>query len=99
MRLIEAQLVIKLIENIQYDDRYSNNDEVFAALETVRDCVFNLPTAYDVDKVVDELKFATKKGVLNVCDFTGLLGTEKYKGSFVNTQHTIDIVKRGGVDE
>ena len=57
------------------------------------------PTAYDVDKVCEELKFATRKGVLRACDFTGILGTEDYKGAFVSTQQAIDIVRRGGLND
>lgn len=57
------------------------------------------PTAYDVDKVCEELKFATRKGTLRACDFTGILGTEDYKGAFVSTQQAIEIVRRGGLND
>lgn len=98
MRLIDADKLADALRNVETSLARNgvylvkNNASIYKMVE-------NQPTAYDVDKVVDELKFATKKGVLNVCDFTGPLGTEKYKGSFVNTQHAIDIVKRGGVNE
>lgn len=61
MRLIDAQAVINLIADIQYDDRYINNNEVFVALETVRDCVFNLPTTYDVDGIMYRNGFEVKR--------------------------------------
>lgn len=61
MRLIDAQAVINLIADIQYDDRYINNNEVFVALETVRDCVFNLPTTYDVDSIMYRNGFEVKR--------------------------------------
>lgn len=96
MGLIDVQLVLKLIEDIQYDDRYSNNDEVFVALETVRDCVFNLPTAYDVDRVIDELHSSSNKGVFKSCDFSELIGSISYKGAFISIENAVDIVKRGG---
>lgn len=99
MRLIDTQLVLKIIEDIQYDDRYSNNNEVFVALETVRDCVFNLPTAYDVDKVIDELHTSSNRGVFKSCDFSELIGSISYKGEFISIENATDIVKRGGVGE
>ena len=91
MRLIDAQAVINLIADIQYDDRYINNNEVFVALETVRDCVFNLPTTYDVDKVIEEIQEAT------YCDFD----EEDYDNGYcvIDMDTVLDIVKRGGVDE
>lgn len=91
MSLIDTQAVINLIADIQYDDRYINNNEVFVALETVRDCVFNLPTAYDVEKVCEEL-FENIKGCHNTIT---IFDTKAY----VRFDKAVEIVKRGGVDE
>lgn len=65
----------------------------------IEEAISEQPTAYDVDKVCEELKFATRKGVLRACDFTGILGAEDYKGAFVSTQQAIDIVRRGGLND
>lgn len=93
MRLIDTQLVLKLIEDIQYDDRYSNNNEVFIALETVRDCVFNLPAAYDVDKVVEELE-ARAACYDSTFDCWGKC--EHCNDCAINRKDATDIVRRGG---
>lgn len=92
MRLIDAQAVINLIADIQYDDRYINNNEVFVALETVRDCVFNLPTTYDVDSVIEEME-------ANEEFFRDMDDDFYYEGMHHAFIDAIDIVKRGGNDK
>lgn len=87
MSLIDTQVVVNLIADIQYDDRYINNNEVFVALETVRDCVFNLPTAYDVDRVVEELK---ESATYDTYWDDG--------GCSIDIDDAIEIVRRGGTN-
>ena len=87
MRLIDADELIKYLKKY-----HSMSQGVISDVE-------HFPTSYDVDKVCEELKFATRKGTLRACDFTGILGTEDYKGAFVSTQQAINIVRRGGLND
>lgn len=103
MRLIdEKELINNRPENLNTN---MSDDIVIAHNKGWNDCnlewinlIEDQSTAYDVDKVCEELKFATRKGTLRACDFTGTLGTEDYKGAFVSTQQAIDIVRRGGIE-
>lgn len=89
MSLIDTQAVINLIADIQYDDRYINNNEVFVALETVRDCVFNLPTAYNVDKVIEEID----KHSIDNTDWSYSTNPELASYYLIRTKDAVDIIK------
>lgn len=92
MSLIDTQVVVNLIADIQYDDRYIDNNEVFVALETVRDCVFNLPTAYDVDAVIEELQ-------TNEEFYRDMDDDYYYEGMHQAFVDAIRIVKEVGINE
>lgn len=94
MRLIDADEMLERLEEWNTSDTMDKALYNFAWHR-----IMEQPTAYDVDKVCEELKFATRKGTLRACDFTGILGTEDYKGAFVNTQQAINIVRREVVGE
>lgn len=98
MRLINADILNNAIES-DFDRVCVYDVEPYEAFVDFQRLVDEQPTAYDVDKVCEELKFATRKGTLRACDFTGILGTEDYKGAFVSTQQAIDIVRRGGLND
>lgn len=77
-RLIDAGLLL---------DNLSGRLESMKDYDAIRDVVNNMPTAYDVDKVVQQLKdYAIEFEALGKCS------------DYVEVSHAIDIVKGGGVD-
>ena len=92
MRLIDANVFEKFIKE-KYKDGESTDD--------VKDqMLFDLsyqPTAYDVEKVVEELSrefkpiLTEKKGFLGISQLV-VVGYE------INTSKAIEIVRRGGVE-
>jgi hypothetical protein len=89
-RLIDAD---KLIEDI-YSSAYAcTNDEIneilSKQLETNINVINNQPTAFDVDKVIEQLDELV---TINM----EVIGV---RADYVNLAHVIKIVKRGGIDE
>lgn len=87
-RLIDADDVISLLANHHFDDSKENTDLLIHNL-----CkeVKSVPTAYDVDAVVEKLKRRSKE--YN----SGVRLHEKPEEMITN--EAIEIVKGGGVDE
>ena len=81
-RLIDAGLVL---------DNLSGRLESMKDYDAVKDAINNMPTAYDVDKVVAQLE-NKRKFWENACDSN--LGKEKAR----SYEHAIEIVKGGGVE-
>lgn len=96
--LISRSALIGVISKMSFD--FGNDtDDTETIIEMVNESINNQPTAYDVDKVVEELeKYATSTICNNhksgcpyrdngniLCENCGALGA-------------IDIVKRGGVE-
>ena len=82
MRLIDAD---KLLEELRKD-----HPTIYGIFYDIK----YSPTAYDVDKVIDELmeKYYS-------CDLTKTDGSEYEDGRFDAYNDAIEIVKRGGVQE
>lgn len=64
----------------------------------------NQPTAYDIDKVVEELKELRKKDVCdyldcNVCLYTDKCSAETDQSNNIKWDKAIEIVKQGGVSD
>lgn len=91
MRLIDADLLLSQIGN-RYDEKKDivpdNLAEGFVQMEKL---IKEQPTAYDVDKVVEQLE-NERKFWENAYDSN--LGKEKAR----SYEHAIEIVKGGGVD-
>ena len=87
-RMIDADDVISLLANHHFDDSKENTDLLIHNL-----CkeVKSVPTAYDVDAVVEKLKRRSKEYNSGV----RLHG----KPEEMITNEAIEIVKGGGVDE
>lgn len=87
-RLIDADDVISLLANHHFDDSKENTDLLIHNL-----CkeVKSVPTAYDVDAVVEKLKRRSKEYNSGV----RLHG----KPEEMITNEAIEIVKGGGVDD
>lgn len=91
MRLIDADLLLPQIGN-RYDEKKDivpdNHAEGFVQMEKL---IKEQPTAYDVDKVVEQLE-NERKFWENAYDSN--LGKEKAR----SYEHAIEIVKGGGAD-
>lgn len=83
MRLIDADL---LMYNLGFEDTEEEREENVGEIITWED-IDRLPTAFDMDKIIEELKdSAIEFETFGTCS------------DYVELSHAIDIVKRGGVD-
>ena len=121
-RLIDADKLIEELNNMPYIkgryDKVNANEHFIFGCETVYEIVINIleeqQTAFDVDKVVKELKLLQenarleRKTIANeeveeLCDCDDWYDsgyTTGYLNAQINTfQKAIDIVKEGGIDE
>ena len=91
-RLIDADVLVKIIDK-HTNDENQLDDDITCILEEV-------PTAYDVDKVVKELK-AKMKNIYGLYNReTPILESLSRKDAFNNgICEAIEIVKDGGVNE
>jgi hypothetical protein len=89
-RLIDAD---KLIDDIYLNayacTSYEINEILRKQLETNINVIKEQPTAFDVDKVIEQLDELVK---INM----EVLGV---RADYVNLAHVIKVVKRGGIDE
>jgi hypothetical protein len=90
MRLIDA-------DNIKTEDVIGGQNEFANDIRTsMKDLINSQPTAYDVDKVVNELEHWKT-------EFENKMWAEPWNAQYsesVNTySHAIDIVKAGGINE
>lgn len=91
MRLIDADELIKYIKIWEIGTSISSDQKEFI------DCVNKQPTAFDVDKVVEQLKELKMRYFLTIAN-TG--DTDKdcaYKNIANTIDKAIEIVKGGGV--
>ena len=110
MRLIDAD---KLIEIIEAEKKKVEKDAAIlpiheealrgmqAALCAVVSSINEQPTAYDVEKVVEELEaekeIAEKE--MEECIFKALPYHDSTEGKVIGIKNAIDIVRKGGIDE
>lgn len=89
MRLIDADEFIRFIDKGKYCKpnvlTFSEND--------VCEMIENQPTAYDLDKVLNELE------LLNPTDYGSIFSYEGHGCARDMKYDAIDIVERGGVDD
>jgi hypothetical protein len=86
-RLIDADKFIEEINTMWYDN--DNVVELWEALPVVIKTVEQQPTAFDVDKVIEQLDELV---TINM----EVLGV---RADYVNLAHVIKIVKAGGIDD
>ncbi len=92
MRLIDAGLVL---------DNLSGRLESMKDYDAVKDVINNMPTAYDTDKVVEQLekKIQTHKRVIEYENKNGTITEEFQQRKAVEVlEGAIEIVKGGGVN-
>ena len=90
--------LISRSELIKELNKYCGNQRYLVS-ENIREIINNQPTAYDVEKVVEELKEA--KGNVPVNRFLDDIIKEKPKelGQRIAYERAIEIVKQGGVSD
>ena len=86
-RLIDAGLVL---------DNLSGRLESMKDYDAVKDAINNMPTAYDTDKVVEELEENASRYTKKYATPYGNNGYRDTKA--ISIHKAIEIVKRGGVD-
>ena len=86
-RLIDAGLVL---------DNLSGRLESMKDYDAVKDAINNMPTAYDIDKVVEELEENASRYTKKYATPYGNNGYRDTKA--ISIHKAIEIVKRGGVD-
>lgn len=85
MRLIDADELIKYIKIWEIGTSISSDQKEFI------DCINKQPTAFDVDKVINELK--RDKFIESEC-----ILSDVHQGYNAGLSRAIEIVKSGGVD-
>ncbi len=97
-RLIDAD---KLIEELNYHKYACTNDEVNEILHKQFECNIDVikkqPTAYNVDKVVKELKTLSEKA--SNWRRNPFSNKEYERGRVYAFDDALDLVKAGGIDE
>lgn len=107
MRLIDADILKKELSKMEdeykstlnencNDDPFS--DGVLSALFTVFNTINNQPTAFDVDKVCEQLQENSVMMGTSKCAFD-YPPDEKYIEEVVKSRTAFEIVERGGIDE
>ena len=90
MRLIDADKLIGVLHESLEGDCDLRKDYEFMGID---EFIKNQPTAYDVDKVVDQLK--NEKEFWSDATYNKEIGKQKAR----SYEHAIEIVKGGGVNE
>lgn len=94
MRLIDADI---LFNDIEFRTINCQNDLSLEDLEWIKEEIDQQPTAYDIDKVVEELEKSSRRYTKK---YTTPYGNKGYKDSkAVNITNAIEIVKAGGKNE
>lgn len=88
-RLIDAGLFL---------DNLSGRLESMKDYDAVKDVINNMPTAYDVDKVVEQLEEGKKRASELCLSINDCAQRLKYIGKEQTIALAIEIVKGGGVD-
>lgn len=95
MKVIDADL---LMENLGFGDTEEEREENVGEIITWED-IDSLPTAFDVEKVVRELRNLKMRYYLTVANTGDTDNDYAYMNIANAIDNAIDIVKRGGRDE
>lgn len=98
-RLIDADELLKALNS--FNDKENGNEHFLCGIETAKELIENQPTAYDIDKVVEQLedvgqKMSESKSIQKYGK-SSPANHRYYKA--VSVKRAIGIVKGGGVDE
>lgn len=94
-RLIDADLLVK---NCKCTGKFEDNFNC-VTLSDLRRIIEEQPTAFDVEKVLNELKHKESEALRRYSKSKGTTYEFSDKCSWGNWAKAIDIVKRGGRDE
>lgn len=99
--LISKELLLKEVDEVIAQYNWAEDGVIMDILMCIRDMVFDQPTAYNIDEVVEQLE--TNKSFLASVAFEHTCGisfpqivNERCYGKFVAYENAIEIVKRGG---
>lgn len=98
MRLIDADKLLELIKDQKEREIGAYAKGINAGLNIVKSIINDetqTPTAYDVDKVVEQLESESARWQ----DSGDAYNDEKEKGVAIGFRKAIEIVKAGGIDE
>ena len=94
--LISRKSLLNEIDEVIAQYNWKDDGIIMDTLDNVRDMIFDHPTAYDTDKVIEQL---ADEAVNMVEFFTDDYRDDYYRGANVAYCNAIEIVKRGGVEE
>ena len=94
--LISKESLLKEIDEVIAQYNWKDDGIIMDTLDNVRDMVFDHPTAYDVDKVIEQLENEASRCASFFCDD---YRDDYERGKFEAYNDAIEIVKRGGVEE
>lgn len=101
MRLIDADKLLELMKDQKEREIGAYAKGINAGLNIVKSIINDetqTPTAYDVDKVVEELN-KIKKYNLNLADMMIDIQENGTNRHFICLEDAIEIVKAGGIDD
>ena len=99
MRLIDVDELLKTFnvnsDGIRIPEKDCDNFDIKISLKEIKHIIREQPTAYDVDKVVEELN-KIKKYNLNLADMMIDIQENGTNRHFICLEDAIEIVKAGG---
>ena len=102
MRPIDADKLLKCVEASMLNNTHKNGNAALCHVSEHRhfiDTIIEQPTAFDVEKVLNELKHEESEALRRYSESKGTAYAFSDKCSCDNWAKAIEIVKRGVVDE
>lgn len=102
MRPIDADKLLECVEASMLDNTHKNGNAALCHVSEHRhfiETIVEQPTAFDVEKVLNELKHEESEALRRYSESKGTAYAFSDKCSCDNWAKAIEIVKRGGVDE
>ena len=94
--LVSRKLLLKELDELIAQYSYERDGAVLMdVLTCVRDMVFDMPTAYDTDRVIEQLD---NEAANNTEFFTDDYRDDYYRGAYAAYCEAIEIVKGGGAE-
>lgn len=102
MRPIDADKLLECVEASMLDNTHKNGNAALCHVSEHRhfiETIVEQPTAFDVEKVLNELKHEESEALRRYSESKGTAYAFSDKCSCDNWAKAIEIVKRGGRDE
>lgn len=94
--LISKKSLLKEIDEVIAQYNWAEEGVILDILHCARDIVFDQPTAYDVNKVIEQLESEASHCA---SFFDGYYTDDYERGKFEAYNEAVEIVKRGGEQE